>query len=102
MKTRKLPPKRDEREDDESSGGTSTGINVSYLVEETERMARMQRLAEQEGHRRFGAKVHAREHDIDPQNPSAEGDLQNSIPQHPLLDGQRFDGIDPNLNPEPP
>ena len=73
----------------------------SYLVEETVSMMRAQREAEQQGHRRL-AKVHAREHAEDVEQPAPEGELQNSILQHPELDNQRFDGIDPNLNPEPP
>jgi hypothetical protein len=73
----------------------------SYLVDETVSMMRDQREAEQQGHRRL-AKVHAREHVEEPEQPAPEGELQNSILQHPELDNQRFDGIDPNLNPEPP
>ena len=76
----------------------------SILAEETRRMGRQQRLAEQEGHRKL-AKLHAREHNLDPQqesSPALEGELQNSILQNPWLNSQRFDGIDPNLNPEPP
>ena len=65
-------------------------------------MAREQRLAEQLGHRRL-AKLHAREHKEEQEHQAApEGELQNSILQHPILDNQRFDGVDPNLNPEPP
>ncbi len=76
----------------------------SYLAEETRRMARQRRILEQEGHRHF-ARVNAREHSE--QEPSsslmaAEGELQNNIRQNPWLNSQRFDGIDPNLNPEPP
>ncbi len=84
-----------------SSGKNQSG---SILAEETRRMGRQQRLAEQEGHRKL-AKLHAREHNLDPQSaPQAalEGELQNSILQNPWLNSQRFDGIDPNLNPEPP
>lgn len=75
----------------------------SYLVEETWSMERQRRLLEQEGHRHL-AKVHAREHpEEDPSSrPAPEGELQNNILQNPWLDSQRFDGIDPNLNPEPP
>ena len=74
----------------------------SILVEETTSMDRQRRLAEQDGHRRL-AKVHAREHNEEQhQAPAAEGELQNSILQNPWLDSQRFDGVDPNLNPEPP
>lgn len=76
----------------------------SYLVNETQRMARQQRMAEQEGHRKL-AKLHAREHNLEEpkqQQMAAEGEMQNSILQNPWLNSQRFDGIDPNLNPEPP
>lgn len=98
-----LENQREENEGRRTGGITARGITVSFLVEETLAMERMQRLAEQEGHRRFGAKVHQREHHTEQQqNPGQEGDLQNSIAQHPLLDGQRFDGVDVNLNPEPP
>ena len=86
-----------------SSGGKK-GAD-SYLVDETRRMARQQRMAEQEGHRKL-AKLHAREHNVDEpqqqQQVAAEGEMQNSILQNPWLNSQRFDGIDPNLNPEPP
>lgn len=97
--------KNEEDEGGKSGGSTGRGIKkVSFLVDETKAMERAQRLLEQEGHRRLGARVHAREHNTEERqaSPSQEGELQNSIPQHPLLDGQRFDGIDPNLNPEPP
>lgn len=74
---------------------------TSFLVAETKAMERKRRLAEQQGERQFAA-VKAREHsDVEIQS-SPEGELQNSILQHPELDSQRFDGIDPNLNPEPP
>lgn len=94
----------------ESTGGTSRGGATgrgkrkyvdSYLVEETTHMERERRLAEQHGHRKL-ARVHAREHHEQEQQPAPEGELQNSIMQHPKLDNQRFDGIDTNLNPEPP
>ncbi|WP_419419140.1 IPT/TIG domain-containing protein [Legionella sp. D16C41] len=73
----------------------------SILSDDTQTMDRKRRLLEQEGHR-YWAKVHAREHRADEDKPAPEGELQNSIRQHPWLDAQRFDGIDPNLNPEPP
>ncbi|RUR18997.1 DNA mismatch repair protein MutS [Legionella sp. km535] len=77
------------------------GGDGSFLVAETKAMERKRRLAEQQGERQI-APVKAREHsDVEPQ-PGPEGELQNSILQHPVLDSQRFDGIDPNLNPEPP
>lgn len=74
----------------------------SYLVDETSTMDRQRRLAEQEGHRRL-ARVHAREHHEEQhQQATPEGDVQNNILQNPWLDSQRFDGVDPSLNPEPP
>ncbi len=73
----------------------------SFLVAETKAMERKRRLAEQQGERQI-APVKAREHSDVESQPSPEGELQNNILQHPALDSQRFDGIDPNLNPEPP
>lgn len=75
----------------------------SFLVSETKAMERKRRLAEQQGERQLGP-VKAREHSTEEvkSGPGPEGELQNSILQHPELDSQRFDGIDPNLNPEPP
>lgn len=74
----------------------------SFLPEETRSMERKRRLLEQQGHRKL-ARVHARDHSLEERNDIApEGELQNNILQNPWLDSQRFDGIDPNLNPEPP
>ncbi len=73
----------------------------SYLVDETRTMERERRLQEQQGHKHL-AKVHAREHNEHDRENSLEGELQNDIMQHPWLDGQHYDGVDPNLNPEPP
>lgn len=73
----------------------------SFLIAETKSMERKRRLAEQQGERRF-ASVKAREHPDEEMKVAPEGELQNNILQHPELDSQRFDGIDPNLNPEPP
>ncbi|WP_242604408.1 hypothetical protein [Legionella gresilensis] len=78
-----------------------TGKRKSILRDDTPDMARKRRLLEQDGHR-YLAKVHAREHNSEEDKPAPEGELQNSIKQHPWLDAQRFDGVDPNLNPEPP
>lgn len=77
---------------------------TSYLVDDNQTMERQRRFAEQEGHRRF-ARVNARDHSHDEEKRaelSHEGELQNNILQNPWLDSQRFDGVDPNLNPEPP
>lgn len=74
----------------------------SILVDETSIMERKRRRIEQDGHRGF-SRVYEREHSEDrPQSASLEEALQNDLLQHAWLDGQRFDGIDPNLNPEPP
>lgn len=72
----------------------------SLLVEETWTMERQRRQAEQQQHRKL-AKVHAREHKEE-QQASPEEAAQNGMLQHPYLDSQRNDGIDPGLNPEPP
>ena len=67
-------------------------------------MDRLRRQAEQDGHRKR-ARVNAREHqerEETKQQQSLEGELQNNILQHPALNNQRFDGVDPNVNPEPP
>ncbi len=77
------------------------GRETSFLAAETRSMERKRRLAEQQGERQL-APVKAREHSEEEPKVSPEGELQNSILQHPALDSQRFDGIDPNLNPEPP
>ncbi|CEG57679.1 Smr/MutS family protein [Legionella fallonii] len=77
------------------------GRESSFLVAETRSMERKRRLAEQQGERQL-APVKAREHSDEEPKAGPEGELQNSILQHPALDSQRFDGIDPNLNPEPP
>ena len=74
----------------------------SILMAETKDMERNRRLMEQQGERRL-ASVKARDHSSEEQvSQSPEGEMQNNILQHPELVSQRFDGIDPNLNPEPP
>lgn len=74
----------------------------TYLAVETKKMDRQRRELEQQGHRRL-ARVHAREHPDNEQAAAPEAGMQNDeIMQHPWLEAQRFDGIDPNLNPEPP
>lgn len=75
----------------------------SYLADDTQFMERQRRISEQEGHRRY-ARVHARQHsnsdNLSPEH-GVEGQVQNNILQNPWLNNQRFDGVDPNLNPEP-
>lgn len=76
--------------------------NGSILIEDTKAMERSRRLMEQQGERKL-ASVKARDHSNDEHmEQSPEGELQNNILQHPELASQRFDGVDPNLNPEPP
>lgn len=75
----------------------------SVYAEETKKKKNDQRDLEQTGHRRRGVKVKSRERVYD-DTPSAEMglDAQSSIKGHPqLMDNPRFDGIDPNVNPEP-
>jgi hypothetical protein len=72
----------------------------SYLGDETRAMDRRRREIEQQNERAL-ARVNAREHAIDPPQNAPEGELQNSILQHPELDTPRFDGTDNGLNPEP-
>ncbi|MFI4963396.1 MAG: hypothetical protein ACHP6H_06035 [Legionellales bacterium] len=76
---------------------------VSFLVAETKTMERQRREMEQQGHRQL-APVHAREHSEEQAHTNNPEDApENDIPQHPYLeDRQDLDGIDPNLNPEPP
>ena len=86
-----------------NSGSTGkVDPKISFLADETKSMDRARRLLEQDGERRL-ASVKARTHsEKEEMQNSPEGELQNTILQHPELDSQRFDGIDPNLNPEPP
>lgn len=96
MTTRnKLPPAYATRLSSNERGET-------FLAVETKSMERKRRRVEQDGHRKI-ARVNAREHsEEETPTVSPEGELQNTILQHPELDTQRFDGVDPNLNPEPP
>ncbi|MFC3908156.1 hypothetical protein ACFORL_03590 [Legionella dresdenensis] len=73
---------------------------ISYLVDESRAMEIKRRRQEHIGHSKF-ARVIEKEHSLD-EPPAPEGELQNSIRQHPDLDRQIYDGTDPNLNPEPP
>ncbi len=74
----------------------------SILIDETDTMDRERRLAEQEGHRQR-ARVNAREHHEKEavRNQFLDEKYENNILQHPALNNQRFDGVDPNVNPEP-
>lgn len=70
----------------------------SILHDDTASMDRKRRQIEQEGHRQL-AKVNAREHPDDQSQEALEGDLQNTIRQHPYFDTQLYDGAPP-LNTE--
>ena len=74
----------------------------SFLIEESTTMERERRLVEQQGQRKL-ATVIARDHheNKNQTSPGNEGELQNSILQHPYFATQCNDGIDPELNPEP-
>ncbi|MFA5960850.1 MAG: hypothetical protein WC785_10085 [Tatlockia sp.] len=78
----------------------TSGREGSYLVDETFTMEQMRRAREQEGQRLIGV-VHVREHSEENRAASQEGELQNDIKQHPLLDRQVFDGISNNETPVP-
>jgi len=81
--------------------GRDTGKRKpSILSDDTENMGRRRRDLEQKGHRKL-ARVHAREHHQRVEDKQAGLEMQSGALQHPALDNQRFDGIDPNLNPEP-
>jgi hypothetical protein len=90
-----------------SSGGTGTGrikphgdegFPTTYLVEETEFMQYERRGLEQQVERQLASVEERRK----PQRKEDNGPgLQEKMKQHPLLDSQRFDGIDPSLNPAP-
>lgn len=72
------------------------------LRDETRLMEIRQRELEQSGHRQYG-RVNAREKDPnEPRQGNEMGMGNNNIKQHPLLQNQRFDGVDSNLNPAPP
>lgn len=75
---------------------------TSFLIEDTQAMERRRRLMEQDGERRI-ARVNARSH---PETEATTGNYleeaaENGMLQHPNLDSQRFDGIDPSVNPAP-
>lgn len=75
--------------------------STSILSDDTETMDRERRLMEQQGHRRH-ARVNAREHhEREAQRSQMLDHYEHQVLQHPALNNQRFDGIDPNINPEP-
>ncbi len=77
---------------------------ATLLVPETSTMEDRRRLQEQAGHRRWQVRMNVRDRPTDrtSMDPEPEAAPENGIAQHPLLNTQRFDGIDPDLNPLPP
>lgn len=71
----------------------------SFLVDETQSMENQRRLAEQKGMRKY-AKVNQRERSEHTQDAGNELNMQGPK-EHPYLQSQRFDGIDPNVSPAP-
>ena len=106
--------KNEDQSDSESGSGSGTdssgtgtgrikpkdgeGFPATYLVEETEQMNYERRGLEQQIERQLARVEERRKPKRD--NNSGPG-VQEKMKQHPLLDSQRFDGIDPNLNPAP-
>jgi len=79
---------------------SATEASSSMLAEDTKQLEWQRRSLEQAGEGHYG-KVHAKERRDDQAAP--EGELQNDIPQHPLLNRQPHDGIpinDSNLPPQ--
>lgn len=104
-----LGKKKEEPEKDDSDSGSGSGSGrvgssgdsgqrTTYLLEETEWMAYERRALEQQVERLL-AQVEERKK---PQRQQGnEAGVEQRMKQHPLLDSQRFDGIDPSLNPAP-
>lgn len=100
-----LPDKRLEDEEDEGGSSGARALNPfeqgTILIEATEGMEDIRRQLEQRGHSQF-ARVNASD-----RTPNYEVSPDNDLTQeagpkaHPFLDSQRFDGIDPSLNPAP-
>lgn len=99
----KRPDLAVEEEDDEggSSGSKSGGEGgrVTYLEEESEWMGYARRGLEQHVERQLSQVEERRKPQRE--NTGNEPGLEQKLKQHPLLDSQRFDGIDPGLNPAP-
>ncbi len=85
----------------EGSQGITPWGDKSILVEESKGMENGRRIKEQEGHRQY-AKVNQRDRHDDNKHADNALQAQAGPKEHPYLkQSQRFDGIDPNLNPEP-
>lgn len=76
----------------------------SFFAAETKEIENQRRVQEQDAERRI-ARVQARDRsneDAAIYGNHLEEAAENGLLQHPYLDNPRFDGIDPNVNPEPP
>ena len=74
----------------------------SGYKQETRRMGNVRRNQEQSGHRGLGIRVQSNERsDEEPMAMEQSLENQSSLMNNPLLDTQRFDGIDPSVNPAP-
>ena len=86
------------------NGGRRKPPPPSTFKQETRVMENARRDKEQSGHRGLGISVHANERVNDEplsMEQSLEAQNSSSLMSNPLLDSQRFDGIDPNVNPAP-
>ena len=85
----------------EGAGSLNPFQHESILVEETKSMENARRKLEQSGHRKYG-QVNASERPDYEVSHDNELAAQAGPKEHPFLsDSQRFDGIDPSLNPAP-
>jgi len=74
---------------------------VSIIKEESKNMEWERRLEEQQGHRHH-LQVQVQEAKEQKENEqSLQGEMEHQARQHPWLDKQTFDGIDPSVNPAP-
>lgn len=73
----------------------------TFLVDETKAMENERRLQEQSGHRKF-ARTITRDRVDEPENTQGnELSMGQGPKEHPYLQSQRFDGVDPNVSPAP-
>lgn len=99
----------EESDHDGDDGGSSGSGRIkpkdgegfaSYLVEETDQMRYERRGLEQQVERRLGRVEERKKPQRKTENTLTNGQ-EHMMKQHPLLDSQRFDGIDSSLNPAP-
>ena len=95
-----------DREKKGDAGLVGKKFGSSYLKNETVAMADQRRVLEQEWLRQKGIGRVEEHQNENPEvsaaaNPEEGEDFNNGIKQHPELDSQKFDGIDPSINPAP-